>query len=76
MAPNSASLSPRALALVVIVVLATFLYSVFIMAAPVAWISAVVPLLGLYLLWRFVRAHERIAAAMEAGASHDPGSNE
>lgn len=76
MAPDSTSLSPRALALVVIVVIATFLYSVFIMAAPVAWISAAVPLVGLYLLWRFVRAHERIAAAMEAGATTESVSDE
>lgn len=76
MAPDSASLSPRALALIVIVVGATFLYSIFIMAAPLAWVSAVVPLLGLYLVWRFVRAHERIAAAMEAGATTDSVSDE
>lgn len=76
MAPDSTSLSPRALALIVIAVGITFLYSVFVMAAPLAWVSAVFPLLGLYLLWRFVRAHERIASAMETGAATEPGSNE
>lgn len=76
MAPDTASLSPRALALLVIVIAVTFLYSVLFMAAPLAWVSAVVPLLGLYLVWRFVRAHERIAAAMEAGATTEAGSNE
>lgn len=76
MAPDSASLSPRALALVGIVVVLALLYSVFIMAAPLAWASAVVPLVALYLLWRFVRAHERIAAAMESSATTEPGANE
>lgn len=66
MAADSPSMSPQVIALLAIVVLATFLYSVFIMAAPLAWIGAVGPLVFLYLLWRFVRAHERIADSLEA----------
>lgn len=50
-------------------VLAALLYSVFVMRAPLQLVSVVVPLVFLYLLWRFVRAHERIADAMES----DPG---
>jgi uncharacterized membrane protein len=70
MATDPPTVSPRALALLAIVLLVTFLYSVFIMAAPLAWVGAVLPVVGLYLLWRFVRAHERIAAALESqGAS-------
>lgn len=41
------------------------LYSVFVMRAPLQWLGFVLPLVGLYLLWRFVRAHERIADALE-----------
>ena len=74
MVADSPTTSPRALALLVIVLLVTFLYSVFVMAAPLAWVGAVAPLVALYLLWRFVRAHERIAAAMEADASHGTDS--
>lgn len=48
-----------------IVAVLTLLYSVLITQAILAWFSIVVPLLFLYLLWRFVRAHERIARALE-----------
>ncbi|MFW6003807.1 MAG: glycerol ABC transporter substrate-binding protein [Halanaeroarchaeum sp.] len=52
--------------LVVGIVIAAFLYSVLVMRAPLQIVSIVFPLVGIYLLWRFVRAHERIAAAMES----------
>lgn len=47
------------------------LYSVFVMRAPLQWLGFVLPLVGLYLLWRFVRAHERIAEALEGPAEAD-----
>lgn len=80
MAPETRSLSPQVLAIAVVLVVVTFLYSVFVAAAPLAWVGAVVPLVALYLLWRFVRAHERVAAAMEAhvgtAADGEPGTAE
>ncbi len=60
---QSTGLLPILLAVLAIV---TLFYSVLIMRAPLQWASIVVPLLVLYLLWRFVRAHERIAAALES----------
>lgn len=72
MAPDSALHSTRGLALAAVVIAAAFLYSVLVMAAPMAWLGALVPLAFLYLAWRFVRAHERIADAAEAGVSSVP----
>ncbi|MEF8808570.1 hypothetical protein [Natronomonas sp.] len=51
------------LAIAGIVILA---YSVLVAQQLLLGASVVVWLLGLYLLWRFIRAHERIAAALEA----------
>lgn len=48
-----------------IVAALTLLYTLVITQAIVAWFSIVIPLLFLYLVWRFVRAHERIARALE-----------
>ena len=45
----------------------TFLYSVLVVQQILAWFGVVIPLLVLYLLWRFVRAHERVADALESG---------
>lgn len=47
------------------VALLTLVYSVLIAQALLLWIVIVIGLLFLYLVWRFVRAHERIAAALE-----------
>ncbi|MFT4882875.1 MAG: putative membrane protein [Natronomonas sp.] len=52
-----------ALAVAGIVILA---YSVLVAQQLLFGASVIVWLLGLYLLWRFIRAHERIAAALEA----------
>ena len=41
-------------------------YGLFVMRAPLQILSALLPLVVLYLLWRFVVAHERIAAALES----------
>lgn len=48
-----------------IVAILTLLYSLLIVQQILAWFGIVIPLLFLYLVWRFVRAHERIAAALE-----------
>lgn len=60
----------RSLALAVAVILA-LLYSVFIQQELllVVWLLALGFLV--YLLWRFVRAHERLAAAAERFAAND-----
>ena len=50
---------------IVAVALVTLLYSVLIVQQVLAWFAIVIPLVFLYLLWRFVRAHERIADALE-----------
>ena len=43
----------------------TLLYTVLIAGRPLLWLSTVIPLVLLYLAWRFVRAVERIAKALE-----------
>lgn len=50
---------------IVAVALVTLLYSLLIAQQILAWFGIAIPLVFLYLLWRFVRAHERIADAME-----------
>lgn len=57
------------LALIAVVAVLVLAYSVFVTRAPLQLIGFVVPLLFLYLLWRFVRAHERIADALERGGT-------
>lgn len=49
-------------ALLALLVLA---YAVVVANDVVVWVSIVVPLVALYLFWRLVRAHERIAEALE-----------
>jgi phage shock protein PspC (stress-responsive transcriptional regulator) len=44
----------------------TFAYSVVVSQTILLWAATLYPLLIVYFLWRFVRAHERIATAMEA----------
>lgn len=46
----------------------TLLYTVLIAGRPLLWFSVVIPLVLLYFAWRFVRAVERIADALEDGA--------
>lgn len=53
-------------ALVAIGVVMSFAYSLFIAGQILLWLVVVSTLLLLYLLWRFVRAHERIADALES----------
>ena len=45
--------------------LGLILYSVLILQRLLAGVGVVIPLVVLYLLWRFVRAVERIADAVE-----------
>lgn len=48
-----------------VVLVVTFLYAVVVAAQILAWFYFASVAVLLWLLWRFVRAHERIAAAME-----------
>lgn len=43
----------------------SFIYFLLIAQQILAWFAVVLPLLFLYLFWRFVRAHERIADALD-----------
>ena len=50
---------------IVVVAVTALAYGVLVLGNPLAWLGAVLPLVALYLFWRLVRAHERIAAALE-----------
>jgi threonine/homoserine/homoserine lactone efflux protein len=50
---------------VVAVAAVTLLYSVLVAQQVLAWFGIALPLVLLYLFWRFVRAHERVADALE-----------
>ena len=50
---------------VAILAVLVLLYSVLVMQRALYAVSFVLPLFLLYLVWRFVRAHERIADALE-----------
>ena len=50
------------------------LYSVLIVQRLLAGVGVVIPLVVLYLLWRFVRAVERIADAVEDGEATVDGT--
>ena len=54
---------------ILVVTAVVALYGVLLTSDLFAWVSVALPLLALYLLWRFVRAHERIAAALETDSS-------
>ncbi|WP_135663398.1 hypothetical protein [Halorhabdus rudnickae] len=54
-------------ALVVVGVVLSFAYSLLIAGQILLWLSVVWTISLFYLLWRFVRAHERIADALENG---------
>ena len=54
--------------------LALILYSVLIVQRILAGVGVVIPLVVLYLLWRFVRAVERIADAVEDGEAAIDGT--
>ncbi|PSQ10051.1 hypothetical protein BRC93_11060 [Halobacteriales archaeon QS_5_70_15] len=50
---------------VVAVAAVTLLYSGLVAQQVLAWFGIALPLVLLYLFWRFVRAHERVADALE-----------
>ena len=50
---------------IAVVALLTLAYSLLIAQQVLAWFGIAIPLVLLYLFWRFVRAHERIADALE-----------
>jgi len=59
----------QVLAAIGVLSVASILYSVVIVQRLLAGIRVVTTLVVLYLLWRFVRAVERIAGALEADGS-------
>lgn len=77
--PGMSPRSPRernVLVAVAAVGLLVLVYSFLIAGNLLAGLDIVVPLLLLYLVWRFVRAHERVADALEArsdGPDDRPG---
>jgi len=52
--------------LLAIIAVVSFAYSLLIAGQILLWVSIVATVLFFYLLWRFVRAHERIADALES----------
>jgi threonine/homoserine/homoserine lactone efflux protein len=54
---------------IAVLALLALVYSVFIARALLQWVGIVLPLVFLYLAWRFVRAHERIATALESDSA-------
>ncbi len=50
---------------IVIIALATLVYSVLIAGQVVAWFGIAILLVVLYFAWRLIRAVERIARALE-----------
>jgi purine-cytosine permease-like protein len=69
MALQSDRLALGIIALVLIALSA--MYGIFVMRAPLQILSALLPLVFLYLVWRFVVAHERIADALETGGGSE-----
>jgi len=54
---------------IAIVTVLAVLYGVFLTSNLFALAGVAVPLVALYLFWRLVRAHERIASALEADST-------
>ena len=50
---------------VVVVAVVALLYSVLLTGGLATWVGVAFPLVALYLFWRLVRAHERVADALE-----------
>jgi hypothetical protein len=64
----------RVLVAIGVLSLALILYSVLIVQRLLAGVGVVIPLVVLYLLWRLVRAVERIADAVEDGEAAVDGT--
>ncbi|WP_216824755.1 hypothetical protein [Salinigranum rubrum] len=63
-----------------VALLVVFLYSVLVVQQVLALVATLLWLFGVYLVWRFVRAHERLAEAAEriaadAGDSVETGND-
>lgn len=49
----------------IVLALLALVYGVLIARDVLTWIGIAIPFVALYLFWRLVRAHERLADAME-----------
>ena len=63
--PPTGDRFPYELVSIVLLAVLVLVYGVFVAQAVLAAVGIAIPLVALYLFWRFVRAHERIADAME-----------
>lgn len=63
--PSDSPRERNVLLAIVAVAAVTLVYSVLVAQQILAWFAIAIPLVLLYLFWRFVRAHERVAAALE-----------
>lgn len=63
--PSSSQHDRNVVLAIVVVAVLTLLYTVVIAQQILAWFGIAIPLVLLYLLWRLVRAHERVATALE-----------
>ena len=63
--PSSEDRDRYVLVGIAVVTLLAVLYGAFLSQDLFAWAGVAVPLVTLYLFWRLVRAHERIASALE-----------
>jgi uncharacterized membrane protein len=63
--PSDGPRERNVLLAIVAVAVVTLLYSLLVAQQILAWFGIAIPLVLLYLVWRFVRAHERIADALE-----------
>jgi CHASE2 domain-containing sensor protein len=61
----------KVLILVGAVAAVLLVYSVLILRAPLQWFGIIIPFLFLYLFWRFVLAHERLADAIEGSGDRE-----
>jgi len=63
--PSDGPSERNVLLAVAAVAVVTLLYSVVVAQQILAWFAIALPLVLLYLFWRLVRAHERVADALE-----------
>ncbi|MEF8867739.1 MAG: hypothetical protein V5A85_04415 [Haloarculaceae archaeon] len=63
--PSNGPSERNVLLAIAVVAVVTFLYSVVVVQQILAWFAIGIPLVLLYLFWRLVRAHERVADALE-----------
>jgi Flp pilus assembly protein TadB len=63
--PSDGPSERNVLLAIAVVAVVTFLYSVVVAQQILAWFAIGIPLVLLYLFWRLVRAHERVADALE-----------